>query len=306
LDFFPKVADEIKIQTTFSAVVSLICASLLLILFTNELYYYLRTDVSTAVGVDATLPNQRLRINFDFTLPGLPCNDFGLDLVDTAGDQQLEIVENIQKQRTEKGKENELGAKGCNIHGFLETSKVRGEFHIAFGRRAEASSDGEGHQSSTEHIHRFSPSEIFTFNSTHTINRLSFGEDFPGVLQPLDGVTKLVQKGSGRFQYFIQVVPTIYTYTNGKRIFTNQYSVTENTVIVDPTARTFKQPGIFFKYELSSYTVRYDEQSKSFSHFLTQCCAIVGGVFVVIGMISSVAWYLDRYILGSAQPIRRF
>jgi len=273
-----------------------ICGALMFILFLSEVYFYLRFDSVSEVGVYLQGQKQRLRINFDITLPGLPCNDFGLDLVDSAGDQLLEIVENINKKHTTEGKEKEWHLKGCTIYGFLEISKVQGEFHIAFGRKAEATTTPKG-TVSVSHIHRFTYQEIFTFNSSHIINRLSFGEDFPGVVQPLDNVKKIVESGSGRYQYFIQVVPTIYKYSNGKELYTNQFSVTENTIIVDPTASSFKQPGIFFKYELSPYCVRYTEQQKSFSHFLTQCCAIIGGIFVVTGMISSVVWYLERYIV---------
>jgi hypothetical protein len=131
------------------------------------------------------------------------------------------------------------------IRSFL---KVKGEFHIAFGRKAESSGDD------ATHIHRFSPLELFTFNCSHTIHRLSFGEDFPGVVQPLDGITQIVNsglipvtssfcKGLGRFQYFINVVPTIYEYSNGRRVGTNQYSATEHNKEIHPEGGSFKQPG---------------------------------------------------------------
>jgi len=105
----------------------------------------------------------------------------------------------------------------------------------------------------------------------------------------LDGHSEIVSSGSGRFQYFIQIVPTRYIYSNGKEVITNQYSVTEQKIMVDPTARTFSQPGIFFKYELSPYTVTYHEKHKSFGHFITSLCAIVGGIYVVAGRLLAAA-----------------
>jgi hypothetical protein len=77
----------------------------------------------------------------------------------------------------------------------LEIFKIQGEFHIAFGRKAEAVNDN--------HIHRFNIQELLMFNASHVINRLSFGDDFPGVLQPLDGVSKITEKLSGRYMYFL-------------------------------------------------------------------------------------------------------
>jgi hypothetical protein len=51
------------------------------------------------------------------------------DMVDSAGDQMLEIVENVKKVPKDRG---------CRLHGFLEVNKVKGEFHVAFGRKAQA------------------------------------------------------------------------------------------------------------------------------------------------------------------------
>lgn len=38
---------------------------------------------------------------------------------------------------------------------------------------------------------------------------------------------------------------------------------------------------------MSPYYVKYVEERKSFVHFLTSCCAIIGGVIAVTGIISS-------------------
>ncbi len=40
-------------------------------------------------------------------------------------------------------------------------------------------------------------------------------------------------------------------------------------------------------YELSPIMVKFTERRKSFAHFLTGVCAIVGGVFTVAGIIDS-------------------
>ena len=37
------------------------------------------------------------------------------------------------------------------------------------------------------HMHRFTMAELDTFNSSHIINKLAFGEGIPGVQNPLDG-----------------------------------------------------------------------------------------------------------------------
>lgn len=48
------------------------------------------------------------------------------------------------------------------------------------------------------------------FNISHTINTLSFGDNFPGISSPLDGQTRMVVDTHGMYQYYIKVVPTRY------------------------------------------------------------------------------------------------
>ncbi|KAE8715423.1 GDSL esterase/lipase [Hibiscus syriacus] len=112
---------------------------------------------------------------------------------------------------------------------------------------------------------------------SHKINILSFGDSFPGVMNPLDGVQWMQKEPIGMYQYFIKVVPTMYSDVSGHTIESNQFSVTEHYKGADigfldtPT-------GVFFIYDLSPIKVTFTEQHVSFLHFLTNVCAIVGGV----------------------------
>jgi hypothetical protein len=277
LDFFPKVPEELKVKTTSSAVVTLVVGIAMSYLMISEFFYYTNGVVTSEVGVDVTF-NAKLPINFDFEFPGLECPDFGLDFVDLAGDQQLEVTENIQK--------TPLPVKGCRIHGFLLTSKVQGEFHVAFGRLAVAADNSQ-----SQHIHRFNMREIDQFNASHIINKLSFGDSVPGIANTLDSQKKIVLKNSARFQYYVKVVPTTYVHQNGHVTDTNQYSYTLHEIAVDTHARSFKQPGVFFKYDLAPYRVTYREHRQPFAHFITQLCAILGGLFVVAGLVSSAIFH---------------
>lgn len=51
-------------------------------------------------------------------------------------------------------------------------------------------------------------------NVSHIIHELSFGPKYPGIHNPLDGTSRIVQKGSGTFKYYIKVkfVYPIYAY----------------------------------------------------------------------------------------------
>ncbi|XP_043713747.1 endoplasmic reticulum-Golgi intermediate compartment protein 3-like isoform X2 [Telopea speciosissima] len=185
----------------------------------------------------------------------------------------------LQRIKEEEG-------EGCNLYGFLEVNKVAGNFHFA---------PGKSFQQSNVHVHDLLPFQKDSFNISHKINRLSFGEYFPGVVNPLDGVQWMQQIPSGMYQYFIKVVPTVYTDINGHTIQSNQFSVTEH-FRGGEFGRPSSLPGVFFFYDLSPIKVTFREEHVSLLHFLTSVCAIVGGVFTVSGIVDSFIYHGQRAI----------
>ncbi|XP_010939627.1 uncharacterized protein [Elaeis guineensis] len=185
----------------------------------------------------------------------------------------------LQRIKDEEG-------EGCNIYGFLEVNKVAGNFHFA---------PGKSFQQSNMHVHDLLPFQKDSFNISHKINRLAFGEYFPGVVNPLDGVQWVQQTPYGMYQYFIKVVPTVYTDISGRTIQSNQFSVTEH-FRSDDVGRIQSLPGVFFFYDLSPIKVTFTEEHVSFLHFLTNVCAIVGGIFTVSGILDSFIYHGQRAI----------
>lgn len=180
----------------------------------------------------------------------------------------------VQKVKEEQG-------EGCNIHGSLEVNKVAGNFHFTPGKSF--------HQSHATLIDLLAL-QTESYNISHKINKLSFGDSIPGVENPLDGVEWVQAKPDGAYQYFIKVVPTIYTGLRGHTIQSNQFSVTEH--YKNSESDHFRSlPGVFFFYDLSPIKVTFTEEHTSFLHFLTHICAIVGGVFTVAGMVDSFVYH---------------
>jgi len=185
--------------------------------------------------------------------------------------------ENLEKQRGE----------GCQIYGHILVNKVAGNFHFA---------PGKSFQSHHMHVHDLQPFKMSSFNISHHINRISFGKEFPGVINPLDGVEKVsFSDASAMYQYFVKIVPTIYESLDGTVINTNQFSVTEHTRML-PVGDKSGLPGLFVMYDLSPIMVKFTERTKSFAHFLTGVCAIIGGVFTVAGLIDSLIYNSLRTI----------
>jgi hypothetical protein len=176
--------------------------------------------------------------------------------------------------------------EGCRIYGYLLVNKVAGNFHFA---------PGKSFQQNNQHVHDL---EIFkmasSFNLSHTINRLSFGTDFPGIINPLDEAVKIWTKdGSSEYQYYVKVVPTVYEDLKNNILNTNQYSVTEyeRTVVTENNQGV---PGVFFNYDISPIRVIFKETTKSFAIFITSVCAIIGGVFTVASIIDSMVYHSIR------------
>jgi len=188
----------------------------------------------------------------------------------------------------------EQQGEGCQLYGHLLVNKVAGNFHFA---------PGKSFQQHHMHVHDLQPFKGAEFNLSHTITRLSFGNEFPGIVNPLDQVTKTEESGSGMYQYFIKVVPTIYESVAGELISTNQFSVTEHYRVLPKESHeqggnphSHGLPGLFFMYDLSPIMVKFTEKQRSLAHFLTGVCAIVGGVFTVAGIIDSFIYHSMRSI----------
>eukprot|EP00887_Chlorella_sp_A99_P002342 scaffold10.g2342.t1 len=213
---------------------------------------------------------------------------------------------------------NEQGGEGCHIWGKLLINKVAGNFHFAPGR---------SYQQGNMHIHDLSPfKQGQAFDFSHTVNKLAFGQEFPGMRNPLDGVeaeqnpSVAARGSSGVYQaragategersrtgglrwstvacrlaaYFLKVVPTRYAYLSNSTVATNQFSVTEHFIEANPHS-SGSLPGLFFFYELSPIKVSFQESRLSLLAFLTSVCAIVGGVFTVSGIVDATIYHGGR------------
>ncbi|KAK9069533.1 hypothetical protein SSX86_011437 [Deinandra increscens subsp. villosa] len=188
-----------------------------------------------------------------------------------------ELIDQCKREGFAQKIKDEEG-EGCNIYGSLEVNKVAGNFHFI----------KSFHQSSI-HIPDFLAFQEDSYNISHKINKLSFGAHYPGIINPLDGVHWFQDIPNGMYQYFLKVVPTIYTGIRGHTIQSNQFSVTEHYKSPEIGRRSL--PGVFFFYDLSPIKVTFTETHISFLHFMTNVCAIVGGIFTVAGIVDSFVYH---------------
>ncbi|KAJ1824719.1 ER-derived vesicles protein erv46 [Coemansia sp. RSA 2671] len=181
--------------------------------------------------------------------------------------------------------------EGCRMRGFIEVNKVTGNAQILAG---------ESIKHGSEYMHTYYDYMPHDYDFSHTIHRLSFGDEFSAQTNPLDGVTKKAHSMRAQFQYFTKIVGSEIRYLNGTVLRSNQYSATEfvkgdatasDTLKVLMSRRT---PGFFIMFDISPMRVIYTEHKRSLPSFLTSVCAIVGGIFTVARLVDGFVFRTER------------
>ncbi|KAL9258531.1 Endoplasmic reticulum-Golgi intermediate compartment protein 3-like protein [Drosera capensis] len=334
LDAYPKINEDFYSRTLSGGLITIVSSFVMVLLFMSELRLYLNAVTETQLVVD-TARGGTLRINFDVTFPVLACSLLGVDAMDISGEQHLDVRHDIIKKRIDshgnviEARQDGIGApkieRPLQKHGGrLEHNETYcgscygaeaadddccnscEDVREAYRKKGWALSNPDFIDQCKREgfLERIKEEEgegcnVYGFlevnKITHRINRLTFGDYIPGVVNPLDGVHWTHATPNGMYQYFIKVVPTVYTHVNGHSIQSNQFSVTEHFRTAG-VGHLQMLPGVFFFYDLSPIKVNFTEQHVSFLHFLTNVCAIVGGVFTVSGIIDSFVYHGHRAI----------
>ncbi|KAK2984814.1 hypothetical protein RJ640_004639 [Escallonia rubra] len=173
-------------------------------------------------------------------------------------------------------------AGGCRLEGFVRVKKVPGNLVI----------------SARSGAHSFDASQM---NMSHVISHLSFGKkisakvmsDMKRVLpyiggshDRLNGQAYTTHRGDSNanvtIEHYLQIVKTEVMTRSYKIV--EEYEYTAHSSLVQSVAI----PAAKFHFELSPMQVLITENPKSFWHFITNVCAIIGGVFTVAGIVDSV------------------
>ncbi|KAM7003475.1 endoplasmic reticulum-Golgi intermediate compartment protein 2-like [Tautogolabrus adspersus] len=322
LDAFPKVPESYVESSVSGGTVSLLAFTLMAALSFLEFFVYRDTWMNYEYEVDRDF-SSKLRINIDITV-AMRCKHIGADVLDLAETMvfneglkyepvnfeltpqqtlwQMEVLRFQDRVRVEhalqdvlfkaaiegsppappKDERDSTSLSACRIHGHMYVNKVAGNFHITVGKSIP-------HPRGHAHLSALLSDDSYNFS--HRIDHLSFGEAIPGIISPLDGTEKVTPVSGHMFQYFITIVPTkLNTYKVSAE--THQFSVTERDRVINHAIGSHGISGIFMKYDISSLMVKVTEQHMPLWKFLIRLCGIIGGIFSTTGMLHAALGFL--------------
>ncbi|KAK1407044.1 hypothetical protein QVD17_38654 [Tagetes erecta] len=176
---------------------------------------------------------------------------------------------------------------GCRIEGFVQVKKVPGTLIV--------SARSESHSFDASHI-----------NMSHVINSFNFGKKVtPRLMSDLKRLKPYIEshdKLAGRayiniedranvtIEHYIQVVKTEVMSLSHQLI--EDYEYTAHSSLVHAVTIPLTK----FHYEPSPMQILVTEDEKSFTHFITNVCAIIGGVFTVAGILDSLLYNTMRAV----------
>ncbi|KAI3686234.1 hypothetical protein L1987_79908 [Smallanthus sonchifolius] len=176
---------------------------------------------------------------------------------------------------------------GCRIEGFIQVKKVPGS--IIVSARSES--------------HSFDASRI---NMSHVINSFNFGKkvtprlmsDIKRLKPYIESHDKLAgkayinleERANVTIEHYLQVVKTEVMSSSHQLIEDYEYTTHSSLVhaVTIPVAK--------FHLEPSPLQILVTEDPKSFTHFITNVCAITGGIFTVARILDSLLYNTMRAV----------
>uniref|UniRef100_A0A8D0HW06 Endoplasmic reticulum-Golgi intermediate compartment protein n=1 Tax=Sphenodon punctatus TaxID=8508 RepID=A0A8D0HW06_SPHPU len=280
LDAFPKVPESYVETTTSGGTVSLIAFTTMALLTIMEFMVYRDTWMKYEYEVDK---------DFTSLLCYISKRCYFLLIIQSRLQEEHSLQDVIFKSAFKSAstalpprEDNSLHPPdACRIHGHLYVNKVAGNFHITVGK---AIPHPRGHA----HLAALVSHESYNFS--HRIDHLSFGELIPGIINPLDGTEKIA---TDRKFFFETPIQTKGLCTIQKSSGTNQGAPRE---VINHAAGSHGVSGIFMKYDISSLMVTVTEEHMPFWQFLVRLCGIIGGIFSTTGILHGIGRFVVEII----------
>jgi len=319
-DFFQKISlDNITQPTLIGSFLSIIAIILMMFLLIKEVLDFLTPSIKKeSLVLHDKDQSSKIDINFGINFPNTPCHIISVDQEDSVGNHRMDIRDTVLKNRMNKNgllineplvgyisKEKFTDAlekeEGCYVNGFIPITKVKGDFHISFHNYADLYSFisverrdlfdkffmnhkllylNFGEINSNDPILKKFYFEEIRNNNEDSNNLISFNN-------PRNLPNYINEKKKQNYDYFVKLIPHIFIDKIGekKEKIGYEYSMTSRARVFNPSSN--EMPIVIINYDFSPITMKFILESKSFLHFLTQICAIIGGVFVMFKILNN-------------------
>ncbi len=331
-DLFQKIIIESEFKPTiFGSLISIFVILLLIFLVIKETILYLTPLIikeSIVQNLYNTNNDSHFNLNLKLKLYDTPCPIVSLDTENLLGQHIINIRENINFFRYSNNKElikNNFSPyqitkleqalredENCFIDAHLRLHKSAGDIHFSFHKFREVYDEIKQRNDNKGIFKKLNVShKIFKFSLIDDGDFKKIKNNFSNSNSPdLNEFIERYKKNSfvfpnffkehktkedminSNYEYFIILVPHIFynEFTN-ETIFTYLFSMTYNE-------RELKQedeemPLLLINYDFSPITMKFSLVRRSFLHFLTNICAIIGGVFVSFRMIHNFFLYYN-------------
>jgi thiol-disulfide isomerase/thioredoxin len=206
-------------------------------------------------------------------------------VVPKSGQAEEDVDDNLAPvRRSDNGlfrpanEDTSIGPEGCMLSGYVMVNRAPGNFHI----QARA----VGHSFNADNL-----------NTTHYVNSLTFGlplsarekATLNSNISPFIDTLEQDYFVSHHFgvtrEHYIKIVHTQFYKLGAKDgLSTYQYTSTDTEYLEHP-------PSAKFSFDLSPTQIVIKQTRQPLATFVTSVCAIIGGVFTVIGLVDSVLYH---------------
>jgi hypothetical protein len=316
LDVFQKISvDNLTKPTLIGSLLSLSAIGIMLFLLIRELLDLFTPAITRNSDViQDTEIHEKINVNLSVNIPFVPCNLISVDQEDSIGNHRLDISDTLHKFNMEangsisnydssknnldKMQEAISANRGCKVEGFIPISKVPGDIHISFhnygiyysmlreGRRDLFDKIKMSHRINYLYFGDVSKDESllsrFGYYSNNNNNNDNNSQNSFDQNKNLPNFTH--ENTRHNYDYYVKLIAHYLVDTNKQSNLGYQFSMTSRKRDFDPDAEGM--PIIVINYDLSPISMVIKRENKSFMHFLTHVCAIVGGVYVIFSILN--------------------
>lgn len=331
-DLFQKIVVESEIKPTLiGSLLSFFVILLLIFLVMKETILFFTPLIikdSLVQNIYNTNKDSHFNLHLKIKLYDVPCPVVSLDIENLLGEHVMNLRDNVKFFRYSKNNEmikDEFSPyqiikleealkneENCFIDANLNLHKSAGDVHFSFHKFREVYEEIKKRNNNKGLFKRLNVShKIFKLSMLNENDFKKIKNDFSFSDSPdlKDFINKYENNNfvfpnfykdqnkkdnmmNSNYEYFMILVPHIFhnEYSN-ETIFTYLFSLTFKERELNQEDE--EMPLLLINYDFSPITMKFTLVRKSFLHFLTNICAIIGGVFVSFKLIHNFLIYYN-------------